>query len=156
MEKLVMDRRASDNEYLHKDFHIAFNHAIEYLHRNYGEDAVRDYLNRFTKAYYAPLISELKTRGLIALKEYFERIYHVEGGDVNITLNDDELIVNVKECPVMSHFKKNNIKAAELFYETTRTINEALCEGTPYEAEFYDYNEDTGSNIQRFVRRQKL
>ena len=150
-----MDRRASDNEYLHKDFHIALNHAIDYLHGNYGEDAVRDYLSRFTKVYYAPLISDLKTRGLVALKDHFEKIYSIEGGDVDIVLNDDVLIIKVNKCPVMEHFKKNNVKAAELFHETTRTVNEALCDGTPYIAEFLDYNEDPGSNIQRFTRRQK-
>ena len=49
-----MRRTASDNVYLHKDFHGALSAGIEYLHQRYGEDAVREYLRRFTLAFHAP------------------------------------------------------------------------------------------------------
>jgi len=39
MPKEAMTRRASDNVYLHKDFHGALSIAIDYLDRNYGEAA---------------------------------------------------------------------------------------------------------------------
>lgn len=38
MPKEIMRRQASDNIYLHKDFHIALNYGIEYLFQHYGED----------------------------------------------------------------------------------------------------------------------
>ena len=41
MAKEVMRRQASDNPYLHRDFHGALSAGIEYLDRHYGEDAVR-------------------------------------------------------------------------------------------------------------------
>lgn len=170
MSKKVMNRKASDNEYLHKDFHGAMSCAIEYLHKNYGEEAVREYLKKFTREFYAPLIKDLKERGLIALKEHFERIYAIEGGDVEISMkgNDlnklneldlnepDELIINVRKCPAVTYMRENNRPVAALFYETTRTVNEALCEGTPFEAEFLEYNDITGGNIQKFTGRDAL
>lgn len=153
MPKRVMQRTASDNEYLHKDFHGALSNGIEYLHTNYGEDAVRDYLKRFTRAFYSPLKEDLKKRGLPALKEHFERIYKIEGGKVDITCSDDELVIKVYACPAVEHMRKNGYTVARLFCETTKSVNEALCEGTDFAAELIDYNEETGSNTQRFYRR---
>lgn len=153
MSKRVMKRKASDNKYLHKDFHGAMSYAIDYLHKSYGENAVREYLRKFTKAFYAPLIDDLKKRGLAALKEHFEKIYNIEGGDVEISLSEDELIIKVNKCPAVTYMKDNNIPVASLFYETTKTVNEALCEDTEFACEFTNYDENTGGNIQRFYRR---
>lgn len=154
MPKEVMTRRASDNEYLHKDFHLGMNTGIDYLHRKYGEEAVREYLRRFAKSFYAPLTEALKKRGLIALKEHFEHIYKVERANANIVLkDDDELIISVDVCPAVEHIRKNNVKVADLFYETTKTVNETICEGTPYAFELIGYNHETGGGIQRFYRR---
>ena len=153
MSKRVMERKASDNEYLHKDFHGAMNHAIDYLHKNYGEDAAREYLKKFAKSFYAPLIEDLKKRGLVALKEHFERIYNIEGGDVEFSLSEDQLIIKVNKCPAVTYLKDNGVPIASLFYETTKTVNEALCEDTEFTCEFTDYDENTGGNIQRFYRR---
>ena len=84
MAKEVMRRKASDNEYLHKDFHGALSAAIDYLDEHYGPRAVRQYLRQFTLAFHAPLKEALKARGLAALKEHFEKIYNIEGGRIRI------------------------------------------------------------------------
>ncbi|OFX16086.1 MAG: hypothetical protein A2Z18_05340 [Armatimonadetes bacterium RBG_16_58_9] len=154
MTKQVMKRTSSDNVYLHKDFHGALSAAIEYLHRNHGADAVRDYLRQFTKTYYSPLIADVNRRGLVALKEHFESIYAVEGAPVRLTCSKDELIVDVEWCPAVTHMRKHGYPVAELFSETTRTVNEALCENTPFSAELVSYDPQTGRSVQRFVRRQ--
>ncbi|HHW30906.1 MAG TPA: hypothetical protein GXX20_04415 [Clostridiaceae bacterium] len=153
MPKEIMTRKASDNEYLHKDFHLAMNTGIDYLHKKYGEHAVREYLKRFAKNFYAPLTEALKTRGLVALKEHFEHIYKVERSNANITLKDDELTISVDICPAVEYIRKNNAKVADLFYETTKTVNETICEGTPYAFELIEYNQETGGGTQRFYRR---
>lgn len=153
MTRKVMERKASDNQYLHKDFHGALSNGIEYLHKNFGEEAVREYLSKFTKTFYAPLIEDLKRRGMVALKEHFERIYEIEGGKVEISFNEDELIIKVQECPAITHLHKKNMPVARMFYETSKTVNEMLCDGTCFSAELKDYNEDNGSCIQRFYRR---
>lgn len=150
-----MSRKASDNKYLHKDFHNALSNGIEYLDVNYGEEAVREYLYRFTRAFYLPLIEQINARGLAALKEHFERIYEIEGAAVGISLADDELSVVVKECPAVAHMRSHGYSVARLWVETTRTVNEALCEGTPFQAEFLGYDELTGAGTQRFTRRAR-
>ncbi|MDR3644903.1 MAG: hypothetical protein P4M02_07510 [Clostridia bacterium] len=153
MAKLVMEKKAYDNTYLHRDFHGLLDIGITYLRENYGEQAVRDYLRQFAAAYYAPLKADLKKRGLIALREYFEKIYEIEGGGTEITLNDRELTIRVDACPAVTHLHKLNVPVDPLFFETTRVVNEEICEGTPFASESIEYSSETGASLQRFFRR---
>ena len=154
MPKEIMRRKAADNPYLHKDFHGALNKGIEYLHRHYGADSVRRYLRQFAAAFYRLLTEDLKKRGLVALEEYFKKVYQVEGGKARFDLFEDELKITVDACPAVTHLRKNGYLAAELFFETTRTVNETICDGTPFAAELLDYNQETGSGVQRFYLKE--
>ena len=153
MGKRVMRREASDNVYMHKDFHGALSTGIQYLEENFGEEAVREYLRDFANAYFAPLKEEVKQRGLPTLKEYFEELYEKEGGDVEITLSDGELVIRVSTCPAVTHMRQQDYPVARMFYETTKTVNEALVEGTDFAAELVEYDDETGRSVQRFYRR---
>lgn len=153
MSKQAMSRSASDNEYMHKDFHGALSAGIDYLERNYGTDAVRDYLWRFTRSYYAPLIEEINRRGLSVLGEHFESIYAREDGVINIDMSENELFLNVETCPAVLHMLTHNYKVARLFIETERSVNSALCDGTPFDYELLEYDPQSGRSIQRFFRR---
>lgn len=154
MPREIMERRASDNVYLHKDFHGALSTGIEYLHTRFGEEAVRDYLRQFTSAYYSPLKKRLCKNGLSTLKDYFENMYANEDGEITTTLNDNELVISVRSCPAVMHMRGHGYTVAKLFRETTETVNSTLCDGTPYEAELVEYDEETGKSVQRFSRRE--
>ena len=153
MPKKYIKRSASDNEYLHKDFHGALSAGIEYLHRNYGEQAVREYLREFAKSFYAPLRGALKQCGLAALRDHFEKLYRTEGGKIQITFSEDEMIMNVDSCPAVMHMREHQYPVAELFCETTKTVNEAICEGSDFSGELLEYDSQTGRSVQRFYRR---
>ena len=153
MAKQVMRREASDNVYLHKDFHGALSTGIQYLEENFGEEAVREYLRIFTNNYLAPLKEQIRQRGLPALKEYFEELYEKEGGEVEITLSDDELFIHVAACPAVTHMRQHGYPVANMFYETTKTVNEALVAGTDFAAELVEYDDETGRSVQHFYRR---
>lgn len=153
MAKKILRRSASDNVYLHKDFHGALSAGIEYLHCNFGANAVRQYLRQFAEAFYAPLKDDLKGRGLVALKDHFEKIYEIEGAEVGITLTKNELVLEVAACPAITHMTEHGYHVAELFSETTRTVNEVICAGSEFEAELVEYDEQTGRSVQRFCRR---
>ena len=152
MGKEIMDRRAADNEYLHKDFHGAMSAGIEYLHKNYGSQAVRDYLVQFTRVYWAGLREKLQREGLWALKEHFERIYEMEGGQIEIEFSEEQMTLRVQSCPAVTHMRKEGQAVAELFEETTKTVNEALCEGSEFCAELIEYDRQSGRSVQRFSR----
>lgn len=152
--KQSMRRSASDNTYLHKDFHGAMSTGIDYLDRTLGEDAVREYLRRFARRFYASVTDDIRERGLVALKEHFERIYGLEGGRISISISEDELTLEVEACPAVLHMREHGYKVARLWAETERTVNAALCEGTSLVAELVAYDEETGRSVQRFSRRR--
>lgn len=153
MPKEVMTRQAADNVYLHKDFHGALSRGIDYLHQQFGAEAVREYLWQFATAYYAPLKEDLRRRGLVAIQEHLERVYRTEGAAIQCTRTADELRVEVAACPAVMHLRSQNVPVAERFHETTRTVNAAICDGTPFAAELVAYDPVTGRGIQRFYRR---
>lgn len=150
-----MERKAADNEYLHQDFHGCLSVGLEYLRENFGEDAVRNYLKVFTQRYYAPMIEEIKQKGLIVLKEYFEEMYQAEGGKVKIDFTPDELVLHIEACPAVIHMRENSYPVSSMWSETSKTVNETLCEGTPFAAELVEYDEETGKSVQRFYRRKE-
>ncbi|MDD4268835.1 MAG: hypothetical protein PHO07_16985 [Pirellulales bacterium] len=153
MPRETMRRQASDNEYLHPDFHGALSVGIEYLHEKYGEQAVRQYLWQFARTFYAPLTEALNTRGLAALAEHFRTVYALEGGAARFSLSEDELRIEVDACPAVKHMRQQGYPVARLYRATTETVNRAICHETPFAAELVEYDELTGRGIQRFFRR---
>ena len=153
MPREIMHRQASDNEYLHPDFHGALSVGIEYLHEKYGEQAVRQYLWQFARTFYAPLTEALNTRGLAALAEHFRTVYALEGGAARFSLSEDELRIEVDACPAVKHMRQQGYPVARLYRATTETVNRAICHETPFAAELVEYDELTGRGIQRFFRR---
>lgn len=153
MAKEIMDRKASDNEYLHRDFHISMNVGLEFLRENYGPDGVIDYLKTFSRRYYAPLTQGLKEQGLIVLKDYFQKIYEVEKAPCEIEYSDDLMVVQIEECPALKHFKKMNVTPSPMYIHTTTTVYETVCEGTPFAFECVEYDRQTGKSVLKFYRR---
>ena len=153
MPKETITRAAADNEYLHRDFHGALSAGLDYVEQRFGEDAVREYLRQFARQFYRPLREDLLARGLTALRDHFEAMYRAEGGDVHITCSPDELVVEVTSCPAVAHMRAHGYHVSPLFHETTRTVNDALCEGTNFVAELVGYDPETGRGVQRFSRR---
>lgn len=153
MSKRIMRRSAADNEYLHPDFHCALNRGLLYLEEHFGAEAVREYLRRFAREYYAPLNRALREEGLEALRRHIERIYAVEKAEVDISCGDDEMTVRIPWCPAVRRMRERGETVSPLFAETTRTVNEAICEKTPFQAELLEYDADTGAAVQRFSRR---
>ena len=155
MTKEIITRKASDNEYLHKDFHIALNYGIDYLHKKFGEESVTEYLKQFAGSFYSPLKKSLKEKGLIAIKEHYEKIYEIEGAEFNMEFSRDELTIILSASPAVMHIKANGHLVSELFHETITTINRTICQDTPFEFELLEYNKENGAGIQRFIRRSK-
>lgn len=155
MAKEVMERKASDNKYLHKDFHNIMNLGIEYLRIHFGEESVREYLRQFSDAYYKPLKTAVMEKGIVAFKEHYENIYAIEEAldKLKITFSVDEMVVNVKLCPAVEHMKKSGVTVSPLYYEMTKTVNETICQGTPYKFELLSYDSETGASVERFSRR---
>ena len=148
-----MSKKASDNVYLHKDFHMALNNGLIYLHNNYGYDAIKAYLTEFTRTYHAPLKERLITEGLLAMREYFDEIYKKEQSKADMILTEDDLCVSIDKCPAVMHIKKHGQEIYEHYIETTATVYTSLCNGTPFEFILEKYDNETGRAQMKFSRR---
>jgi hypothetical protein len=154
MPKEIITRRAADNVYLHKDFHGALSTGIAYLEQRYGAETVRGYLRQFASAFYAGVTQSINERGLIALREHLEHIYALEGGQIAIICSDDELLLEVEACPAVTHMREHDYVVTPLFYETSKTVYAAICDGTPFASEWLRYDDQSGRSAVRFFRRQ--
>jgi predicted ArsR family transcriptional regulator len=155
MPREVMERSASDNEYLHKDFHGALSSALIYLEEHFGPEAVREYLREFARKYYAPLSEHIRERGLDAIGDRLRRVYEDEGADVCLEVTEDGLIVEVEACPAVTHMREHGYEVAPMWRETIRSVNEGICEGTTYQFELLEYDQQTGASRGRFFRRDE-
>lgn len=150
----IMDRKASDNEYWHRDFHNGINNGVRYLGENYGDEVVLDYLQTFTRNFYTRLVNKIRENGLSAMKEHIENIYAIEraSDDLTIDLTDDVLSVKVAKCPALSYFKTMGYTPCKWYSWTTSVVNETIAADAGYKFTMESYNEDTGAAAYRFER----
>lgn len=153
MTKHVMERRAADNEYLHKDFHAALNRGLLYLEEHFGEAAVKEYLREFSRAWHAPLREAMLREGLGAVCRHIVEAHRREGVEVRVEEGEDgDVLLHIPECPAVQHIRKLGDEPSPLFVETTTSVYEALCEETPYEFELLAYDPATGKAKLHFFR----
>ena len=153
-ERIVMTRKASDNKYLHKDFHISLNMLLEYVDNRYGKEAVLQYLTQFTKAYHKPLHEQLMAGNLTALSDYLTQIYRKEEWPVRIRVGDGFVELQQDACPGMAHIKASGNRPSRHYAETYRTVYETLCEGTPFRYELPWFDHETGACVQLFTTKE--
>jgi hypothetical protein len=147
-ESKVMEQKAGDHEYLHKDFHGALAFAIKYLEETYGPHAVSEYLQQVADHCYAPLTAQLKEKGLVALADHFG-IYSREQGRVTVSHDDDMLILHVHECPAIAHLKKTGQLFSERYCETTVVVMDGVCRNAGYRSSCV-YEPGQGRCVQKF------
>ncbi len=136
---------------LHKDFHGCFSYGLIFLEDEFGFTEVEEYLRRIACNVYAPLIEALRTQGLSALKEHWEKIMTIEEADFDLWFEDDVLVLQVRKCPALHHIRERGYEEYERFCETTRIINEEICRQAGYKATL-QYNQKQGTCTQRFQK----
>lgn len=154
MEKLFIERKASDNKYLHKDFHVTADIGIAYVGENYGDVAVIEYLTAYSKSFYKPLIKEILKDGLIPLKKNFEEVYKKEEWleFFHAELLGDKLSVTIDKCPAVTFMKESGHIPSKWYKETTYTVYGVLAKecGLKFNVEYY--NEEDGATKFSFWR----
>lgn len=154
----VMDRKASENEYFHRDFHSSMNMGIHYVGEHYGMDGVRSYLTQYTDHVYKATMQDMKERGLKALQEKILDTYKKEKAEDAVTaqLSADEaaLQITVKYCPAVRHLKATGRSVSKWYRYTTEVVMEVLAKagGIHFRMDFYD--EETGAAAYCFYKEQ--
>ena len=150
-DRRVMKRNASDNKYLHKDFHISQNILMDYICRNYGKASLIKYLEQFAEAYYKPLKDKMMKGDIEALYKYFKDIYEKEEWPVRIICDKNQIKIEQDACPGISYIKSKGWDPVSDYQETYRTIYRTLCKNTPFEYILQNFNVGTGACTQIFI-----
>ena len=144
---VIMDRRASDNEYFHRDFHSSMNMGIHYLGEKYGEATVIDYLNTYAENVYGKLINKIEKEGVLAIAEKIRDTYKREKCEDALTLEirDGKLFVKVNYCPAVKHLKETGRAVSPWYVYTTTSVMQRLASAASLKFELISYNEATGA-----------
>ena len=154
MERYYIDRRAEDNKYLHRDFHILADRGLVYVGEFYGDDAVKDYLTEYALSYYKILIKEIKTSGINEFKKYLEKIYKAEESEDALSISGDDDFMNfkIKYCPAVKYMLSVGHVPSKWYIETVNTVYGVIAKESGYSFELVSYNEENGSAEFNFKR----
>ena len=157
MEKMIMERKAADNKYLHRDFHVTADQGICYIGEQFGTDAVVEYLSNFAEKFYSPLIQEIREKGLLPLKQYFEKIYLAEEASevLNLNLTEYKLTVQISECPAVRFMKSIGHTPCQWYGETVNTVYRVIAEKANMDFSLAYYEDETGKTEFSFTRRNE-
>lgn len=154
-ERRVMKRDASDNKYLHKDFHLSMNIVLTYIYKNFGREQLINYLVQYSEAWYQPLNKQLQKGDITPLVNYFTDIYSKEEWPVQINHGADYIEIVQESCPGITHIRSKGSDPCPYYYETYKTVYETLCRNTPFLYDLQYFNEETGACRQIIKREEK-
>ena len=138
MEKLVMERRAYDNKYLHRDFHATMDNALAYVGDHFGEAALDQYFEQYVQTRY-------KAMTLEELEAYFIDIYAAEEAEdaLETKRTDKQLAVKIAYCPGL-RFLNAHGGASKWYYKSTTALYPALAKKCGLHFELISYDSHTG------------
>lgn len=151
---VVMNRKASENEYFHRDFHSSMNMGIDYLGEQYGMDAVREYLTTYTNNVYGPVFKAIQADGLRAIEAKILDTYHKEKADdaVETVCTPERLDVVIRYCPAVRHLHETGRQVSKWYRYTTQIVMEVLAQSGRYRFVMDAYDEETGAARYHFER----
>lgn len=150
----VIDMKSDDNKYLHRDFHLLGDLALNYCASKFGDKAVAEFLSDYTRLFYAPQIELIKKSGFAAIKEWLETVYEVEEASevLHTELSESELTVIIDKSPVIEYMHSLGQKPSEYYIEETRTLYAVIAEECNLGFELCYYNEDGGTKFRFFEK----
>lgn len=151
-DTVIMDRKAADNEYFHRDFHSSMNMGIEYVGEKFGIEGVREYLTMYTKDVYKNIIAEAKEIGLAAIEKKIIDTYDMEKVPevLKTELTDEKLTVSVSACPGVTHLKNTGRTVSKWYRYTTEIVMDVLAKEAGFVFSMDSYDDETGAASYTF------
>ena len=111
-----------------------------------------DFVKHFAVTFYAPQIEGFKEKGLVAVKEWLEKLYLVEEASevLHTELTDKELKVTIDKCPVIAYARSLNQELSEYYIEQTRTLYAAIAEASGFGFRLESYDADGAAEFVFF------
>ena len=146
MEKLHIDRKASDNKYLHRDFHLAVDNGLRYVGENYGDEGIKEYLTEYALNFYKLIAVDVKNNGLCVLENRFKTIFEKEEWSENLftTLTENKLIIKIDKCPAIAYMKSQGHTPSPWYKELTYHVYSVLAKMCDLKFTVVSYSEEDG------------
>ena len=126
--------RYQENNELHKDFHGTANTTFDYIAEKYGEDALKMILRRTGREVYRSIHEKLAVGDASELLEHLNWFYFREGAPYQLTVSENEIKLEVFECPAQKHLKALGLPVSQYSCLQTSEVNAGMCENTPWES----------------------
>ena len=161
MAILKMERKAGENKYLHREFHVFCDKGLRYVGEKYGDNGVKEYLRTFAARFYAPLVKDVKEKGLPALAAHLKKIYEIEEAPDALVFSPDAPVLSPDDCrldvrimysPAVRYMQSVGYTPSRWYAEQCRTVFETIADlaGLGFAMPFYD--ERTGEAAYSFFR----
>ena len=150
----IMERKASENEYFHRDFHSSMNMGVEYLGTHYGREGVESFFRRYADRVYGRQIAEIREKGIPAMREMIADTYRREKAEeaVSFEETDGSLLVDISRCPAVEHLRKTGREVSGWYVYTTSAVMDRIAEAVGLRFRMETYDEATGAARYRFER----
>ena len=150
----IMDRKAAENEYFHRDFHSSMNMGAEYLGTHYGREGIEAFFRRYADRVYARRIGKIRETGIPALREMIADTYRREKAQdaVSFDETEDSLAVTVAYCPAVAHLRATGREVSRWYVYSTSAVMERVAEACGLRFRMEAYDGATGAARYRFER----
>ena len=152
----IMDRKASDNEYFHQQFHASMSNGLEYLGENYGEDAITEYFTDYMHHVFPRDLEKAAAEGLSGVKAHIEKMYAKEKASdlltAEISADGKVLTVSVAENPAVKFLRENGLMVSRWHKMSSTEPYKVLAEAAGAAFTEVSYDPETGKAEYRFEK----
>ena len=147
-----VDIRSKENEYFHRDFHSSLNMGIDYVAKVHGVDSLVEYLTRYTKNVYKPVIKAMEKDALGAIEAKIRETYKLEKSEDALTVENDgkKLSVKVFYCPAVKHLRATGRDVSEYFSYSTEVVMQTLADIAEISFKMLSYDKESGAAEYEF------
>ena len=147
-----VDIRSKENEYFHRDFHSSLNMGIDYVAKVHGVDSLVEYLTRYTKNVYKPVIKAMEKDALAAIEAKIRETYKLEKSEDALTVENDgkKLSVKVSYCPAVKHLRATGRDVSEYFSYSTEVVMQTLADIAEISFKMLSYDKESGAAEYEF------
>jgi len=108
------------------DFYFAINATFRFILKRFGTDGLRRYWRELGTTYMAPVSTIWKKHGLASVADYWRAFFRAEpGGEVEVTLNNDTVALEVRKCPAIAHLRKGRREIIPCYCQHCYFLGEA-------------------------------
>lgn len=124
--------RYEEDGNVHLDFHGATNTTIDFIVERFGVEAMDEIFRKVGRDVYASIRADLIAGDTRQLVRHWRHFFDREGGDYDIAIGEDAVVLTVRRCPAWHHVKALTGSVSPHFCDQTRRTNEAMAEGSPF------------------------